>query len=113
MWKISCLKQKIALTAAYLLIVALLYYRNVSCLYLQFFGVPCPGCGMTRAILAAMKLDFPAAFAAHPMFWSVPVLYAYFILDKGLLPSKRMNSIVLHIIGIGFLVQWIAKVVGY
>ena len=113
MWKISYLKQKIALTAAYLLIIALLYHWNISCLFLRFLDIPCPGCGMTRAMLAALKLDFSAAFAAHPMFWSMPVLYAYFLLDKGLFPSKKWNSIVLHIIGIGFLVQWVAKLVSY
>ena len=31
------------------------------------FGLSCPGCGMTRASLAAIRLDFSAAFYYHPL----------------------------------------------
>jgi len=29
-------------------------------------GVPCPGCGMTRALLLLVQLRFEAAWVAHP-----------------------------------------------
>ena len=111
MWKISHLKQKLLLTAAYLLIVAIFYHLGISCVCLRLTGFPCPGCGMTRAVLAALRLDFSAAFAAHPMFWSMPIVYAYLLLDHGLFPGKKMNSILLYGIGIGFLAQWLGKIV--
>ena len=109
MRKISNLKQKIILTFAYLAILVVFYFLNVPCLFLSLLKIPCPGCGMTRAILAAVRFDFLDAFVSHPMFWSMPILYAYFLLDNGLFSSRRVNSILLHLIGIGFLVQWIAK----
>ena len=111
--KISYLKHKLILTAAYFAAVALLAYRDISCLSLTFLNLPCPGCGMTRAWLAALQLDFSAAFAFHPMFWSMPVLYAYFLLDHGLFPNKTVNKLVLWTICIGFLAQWIVKLVEY
>ena len=111
--KISYLKEKLILTAAYFAAVALLAYLGVSCLSLTFLHIPCPGCGMTRAWLAALRLDFGAAFAYHPMFWSMPILYAYFLLDHGILASKRLNKLVLWSICIGFIIQWIAKIVEY
>lgn len=31
------------------------------------FGVPCPGCGGTRAILAALRGDFATSMQLHPL----------------------------------------------
>ncbi len=42
------------------------------------FGVPCPGCGMSRALLCALRLDFAGAFHYHPLFWIVPPAVLYF-----------------------------------
>ena len=40
-----------------------------------FLGGPCPGCGLTRAYLAVLRLDFSAAFRYHPLFpVAVPAL---------------------------------------
>ena len=111
MKKISYLHQKLALTAGYLALVLVFYLLDIPCLFLAFLHIPCPGCGMTRALLAALQLDFASAFALHPMFWSLPVLYLYFLLDRGLFHSRLANSLLLHGIGIGFLVQWVLKIV--
>lgn len=40
-----------------------------------FFGVPCPGCGLTRATVAMLRLDFGAALRFHPL---APVLVPLF-----------------------------------
>ncbi len=37
-------------------------------------GVPCPGCGLTRATLAALRGDFAAATRYHPLVWVVTPL---------------------------------------
>lgn len=51
-----------------------------GCPVRRFFGVSCPGCGMMRACLSLIQLDFRAAFAYHPLvFVLVPaVLYILF-----------------------------------
>lgn len=33
----------------------------------SLFGVPCPGCGLTRATLAMLVLDWPRMVAMHPL----------------------------------------------
>lgn len=53
-----------------------LYLTDVGCVVRQVTGLACPGCGMTRAWLAALRLDLAAAVAYHPLFWVVPLAVA-------------------------------------
>lgn len=57
-----------------LLAVALCYgffsALGFRCPLKHLFGLSCPGCGMTRAIVAAFRLDYAAAFYYHPL-WVV------------------------------------------
>ena len=66
---------------------ALLFGWNCPVKYLT--GVPCPGCGLSRALAALLRLDFRAALRLHPMIFVLPpvVLYALFG-RKPLLGSK-------------------------
>lgn len=50
-----------------------LYLLDLGCVFKGITGLSCPGCGMTRAWLAALKLDLAAAVAYHPLFWTVPL----------------------------------------
>jgi len=40
---------------------------GVTCPIRYVWGVSCPGCGMTRACVSALRLDFSAAFDYHPL----------------------------------------------
>ena len=42
------------------------------CLLRHVLGIPCPGCGFTRALVAAARLDPAAALRWHPL--SLPLL---------------------------------------
>ena len=101
------LKQKLLLLS--ILAAAVLTARalKIPCIYLHFLGFPCPGCGMTRAVFSALRLDFTAAFSFHWMFWSVPVLLVYFLLDGKLFRKKWLNRGILWLIGVGFAANWI------
>lgn len=106
MVKAKDLKEKILITILYLFIILLAYHLNFSCVYRQFLNIPCPGCGMTRACLSVLKFDFVKAFNFHPMFWSVPILYLYFLFDGNLFKNKKINMIVFGLIVMGFLTNW-------
>lgn len=108
--QISHWKGKLLLTAGYLLLVTILYFLGVPCIFQTLLGIPCPGCGMTRAILSALRLDLKAAFLYHPMFWSMPILYLYFLLDKGIFPKKLWNRLLLWGICGGFVLNWFVKI---
>ena len=47
---------------------------GTRCLFRQITGLPCLTCGMSRAWLCALRLDFAGAFCWHPLFWSVPLI---------------------------------------
>lgn len=100
---------KLLITAVYLALLALLKYFNIGCIFISVFGIPCPGCGMTRAVLSALSWDLPSAFQLHPMFWSVPILYLYFLTDGKLIKNKTINKTLFVIIAAGFAVTWIIK----
>ena len=47
-----------------------------TCPTYALFGICCPFCGMTRAHLAALRLDFATAFSIHPAFFTgLPFLW--------------------------------------
>lgn len=107
--KISQWKTKLLVTLGYLGVVFVFYIFELPCIFKALFGVACPGCGMSRAMFSVLKLDFVAAFAYHPMFWSIPILYIYFLLDNGIFKSKLWDGLVLGLIGAGFLINWIVN----
>ncbi len=107
---IKDLKIKAGITVAYFLILAILYRFHAACIFLTFLSFPCPGCGMMRAWLSVLKLNFVAAFNYHFMFWSMPVLYLYFLFDGKLLKNKKLNKAVFILIAVGFLFEWILKI---
>jgi len=39
------------------------------------FGIPCPGCGLTRATLALLRGDVARALAIHPLVWLLSPLF--------------------------------------
>ena len=50
-----------------------------GCVVYQLLGIPCPGCGMTRAWLSLLRGDFAGAFRAHPLFWTLPFMGFWFL----------------------------------
>ncbi len=107
MRRIINLKNKLWITAIVFIFAAVLYASPISCVFLELTGIKCPGCGMTRALLAALRLDFKTAFSCHAMFWSVPLLYACFLLDGRLFHKKWMNMLFYIAMLIGFIINWI------
>ena len=43
------------------------------------FGVPCPGCGLTRATLALLHGDVRGALRFHPLVWLLTPLFVGFV----------------------------------
>ena len=79
------------------IIVIILFYFfmsmifDIGCPILWITGISCAGCGMTRAWISLLHLDFKAAFHYHPLFWLPAIMVVVYFL-KNKLP-KRVLSI--------------------
>lgn len=82
---------KLLMLAGLGLIMLLWVRAGWPCVFRRLTGLPCISCGMSRAWLAALRLDLPAALGYHPMFWSVPILVVYALYDGRLFPGRRLN----------------------
>lgn len=55
-------------------------------------GLPCPGCGMTRAFLSLAKFDLAAALEYHPLFWLIPLIFIVVIFRHRVALFKRLAT---------------------
>lgn len=107
--EIKNLKHKLTVFGVYFLGICICWALKVPCIFQMLFDMPCPGCGMTRALLSVLRLDFVSAFNYHPMFWSVPVVFAFLIFDGKIFKNKKLNYTVLSLIAVGFAINWAFK----
>ena len=88
----------------------LLVYR---CPIRLVFNLDCPGCGLTRACVSALKLDFVSAFNYHPLFWLIgpEFIYALFsdYVKKIIKVDDRAENTVVAVSVLLLLIVWIFK----
>jgi len=79
------------------------------------FGVPCPGCGLTRATLALLHGDVREALRLHPLVWLLmPLFVGFSLVMAGELvrdPSRARSKSRLHWTGRGTTVVLLAVLV--
>ena len=84
-WNIDNIKKsllsfaKIALIVAPFIILYYLYFLiwhdgEIYCFVELFLGIPCMGCGMTRATLHLFSFNFADAFHYHPLVYIMPFI---------------------------------------
>ena len=57
--------------------VGIVAFRLPFCPLASVFGVPCPGCGLTRATLALAHGDLKHALALHPLVFVLAPLFTW------------------------------------
>ena len=91
---------------------ALIFVRSwlgLGCVVYETLGIPCLTCGMTRAVTAALRLDFKSAFGYHPLFITLPILYQTVITELSPFKSKLANKITVVSLASAFLGVWIVR----
>jgi len=83
------------------------YLSGTSCWIRAVFGIPCPGCGSTRAVGAVFRGNIPKALEYHPLifltlgllfYWLITVIFRIKIFEK--LGEKRFNIIMWVVLGL-------------
>lgn len=72
--------------------------RLPICPFSFFVGLPCPGCGLSRATFALLRGDVHAAFAAHPLvFVALPgtVALALHATSRGPVSQLREHAVMI------------------
>jgi len=58
---------------------------NIACVSKTFFGISCPGCGLSRAFIFMTKLDFLSAFRMNilsiPLFFGFVTIFIFAVSD--------------------------------
>lgn len=68
------------------------------CLIRGLTGIPCPSCGMSRAITAAINGDIINAFKFHPLFWLPFILFVLIVFKRKLFKQIIIGAIILIMI---------------
>ncbi|HIS75183.1 MAG TPA: DUF2752 domain-containing protein [Candidatus Merdivicinus excrementipullorum] len=76
-----------------LLLAVMILFLDVGCIFRKVTGIPCPGCGMTRAHLAALGFHFQRAFHYHPLwFLPIPLAAVQLFFPAGLFRERKWNN---------------------
>jgi len=85
----------------------LAYILDIGCTFKRFLGIPCPGCGMTRAFLAFFKGDIAQAFFFHPLFPLVPLLILVVSIRGGkITQSHKVDAAIYILVGVAFIATY-------
>ena len=78
---------------------------GITCPIKFLTGISCAGCGMSRAFLAALKLDFVSAFHFHPLFWLVIPTVLLFVFRNKITFFKICFILIVAIFIITYLIR--------
>ena len=102
--------------AAFFVMAAWIWHCPIRLL----FGVPCPGCGTTRACLSVLKLRILEAFAYQPVFFLNVLLFLYgihrniirrYAVKKGLRWSDKAETAVLVLVIAVILIVYVIRLI--
>ena len=97
--EIKQMKIAIFIILAYMLLAN--YFFGYMCPSMVVVGLPCPGCGLTRAAISLAFLDFSSALHFNPMiFFALPLggAYVFIYLKNGDLKKLFYPTAVIIII---------------
>jgi hypothetical protein len=82
---------------------------NTTCYFKSITGIPCPGCGLTRAYLSLMHENIKKAFFYHPLFILPILIFIYISLCK--FKKVKYSNKLLGIVLVAFIGLWIVRMI--
>ena len=106
---IQIIRIHIAAAAAAALVVWVFSAILQGCPIRAALGVPCPTCGMTRSLLALLRLDLRLSFSLHPL--TIPFGFAlWFAIHRDLFRmSKKAKDAILILSGAAVFAVYLAR----
>lgn len=100
----------ICLFGLYVLMTHTMGFQN--CLLKLTIGYPCPGCGMTRAMISLLQFDFVHAFQYNPFIFAVPfvvlgVAFKHTAFVQTILNNKWFSIAALIIVIVVYILRWV------
>ena len=84
----------LGLSIIFLLIKKFSKITGSICLIRGLTGVPCPSCGMSRAIIAFINGDIINAFRFHPLFWLPFILFILIVFKRKFFKQIIIGAII-------------------
>lgn len=110
--KKDIVKNVISILTIVLIYMFFLRYTQIGCPIRFLFGIPCMGCGMTRAIIALLSMDFEKAIYYHPLVFLVPVIIILICIeDKLVVIRKQLVQKIWIIIIISFFITYLIRLI--
>ena len=107
--KLDSTRKKIIIGYVIVLLIGLSYYlymrttgHHLNCPLFESTGMYCPGCGITRACVNIIHLNFYAGFRDHPAFVSIAFVWIVisvmaFIGKPAVFRNSKVNIIILYV----------------
>jgi len=95
-WELFLNDIKSAKWAIALVIAYFVFLRKIlgsMCLMVMLTGLPCPGCGLTRAGFAVLGLDFAGAWKIHPFIYPIMLLVVAYAVKRYIFLSRDMKAL--------------------
>lgn len=80
---------------------------GIGCPILFLTGIPCAGCGMTRAWASVLHGHFHRAFYYHPLYWTVPLMGILFLRYRKL--PKKVAKGILIFMGVVYIIVYFIR----
>lgn len=92
------------LAAAALYVFLMEYFFGAVCLSRVLIGIPCAGCGLTRAALLLLQGRFAESFALQPLLLLIPAGACLYLYEHYLSTSPRRYFTAYLLISLGLFV---------
>ncbi len=94
---------------AVVILYIIFFITGIGCPIKFITGISCAGCGMTRAYLSLLHLDFREAFHYHPLFWLPPVFLVILYKKNRIKPS--IYKILIYTIVVFFCIVYVYRLI--
>lgn len=111
--RINSKQKKICLLLLFIAYFGIAYFvmgrLEISCVFKAIIGIPCPGCGMTRALFALLRGDISAAFKYNAVIFLMPYVFWYLFFGN----KRRIHKLLLLIVALVAAVNWVIHIIFY